>query len=117
MYGLPLGLTQTTDGKLVVESTALKQIERGSVILAVNDKPIAEIIDNYRSILPSSNEHGLLRNVAFRLFVTSENEMKVTVENQGQSYEYAIPMQSFEHLLKVGRVRQITDWMPERFFM
>ena len=93
LYGLPLGLTQTTDGKLVVESTALKQIERGSVILAVNDKPISEIIDNYRSILPSSNEHGLLRNVAFRLFVTSENEMKVTVENQGQSYEYAIPME------------------------
>lgn len=109
----------TTDGKLVVESTALKQIERGSVILAVNDKPISEIIDNYRSILPSSNEHGLLRNVSFRLFVTSENEMKVTVENQGQSHEYTIPMQSFlkEHLLKAERVRQITDWMPERFFM
>lgn len=111
-------MTQTTDGKLVVESTALKQIERGSVILAVNDKPISEIIDNYRSILPSSNEHGLLRNVSFRLFVTSENEMKVTVENQGQSHEYTIPMQSFERAsFKGQRVRQITDWMPERFFM
>ena len=44
--------------------------------------------------------------------------MKVTVENQGQSYEYAIPMRLLkEHLLKVGRVRQITDWMPERFFI
>lgn len=103
LYGLPLGLTQTTDGKLVVESTALKQIERGSVILAVNDKPISEIIDNYRSILPSSNEHGLLRNVSFRLFVTSENEMKVTVENQGQSHEYTIPMQSFERASFKGR--------------
>ena len=111
-------MTQTTDGKLVVESTALKQIERGSVILAVNDKPISEIIDNYRSILPSSNEHGLLRNVAFRLFVTSENEMKVTVENQGSPMNMRYPCSLLkEHLLKVGRVRQITDWMPERFFM
>lgn len=98
LFGLPLGLTQTKDGKLVVESTILKDVDRGSVILAVNDKPISEIVEFNRSLLPSSNERGLLRNVSNRLFVTSENEIKVTMENKGISHECVIPMQAFARM-------------------
>ena len=105
MYQLPFGLTQTKDGKIVVDWTLAKNLERGSVILAVDDKPISEIIENYRPLLPSSNEKGLLRNVSYRLMFRPENEVKITVEYKGQIQECIINRESFERIPFKGRKR------------
>ena len=109
LFGLPVELTQTKDGKLVVQTTLVQGIDRGMVILAVNDKSISEIVENNRSIIPSSNEKGLLRNTAFRLFVTPESELKIKAEYQGQPRECVIPMQSFVWMEAKGR-KKPTDY-------
>lgn len=95
MRGLPMGLTPTVDGKYAVESTHLKEIERGSVILAVKGRPVSKIIEDYRPILPSSNERGLMRNVSHRLFLTQDAETNVTIEYQGETYKKKVPTQTF----------------------
>ncbi len=87
MSGLALGLTQTYNGELVVASTQLKEIERGSVILTVNDKPVSKIVEHFRSIIPSSNEKGLLRNVASVLFLTKDSTEKLTVKYKDKTYQ------------------------------
>lgn len=107
LYGLPVELTQTKDGNLVVQSTMVQGLDRGMVILAVNDKPISEIVESYRSTIPSSNERGLLRNTSFRLLATTESELKIKVGYQGQSHECVIPMQAFIRVEPEGRKRPV----------
>lgn len=87
MNGLALSLTQTCDGELAVASTQLEEIKRGSVILAVKDKPVSEIVEHFRSIIPSSNERGLLRNVASVLFLTKDFTENLTVKYKGEVYQ------------------------------
>lgn len=105
MRGLPMGLTQTVDGKYVVESTHLREIDRGSVILAVKGEPVSEIIERFRPILPSSNERGLIRNVAPRLFLTQDEETKVTVEFEGKTHVRKVPTQTFTTNVVMERKR------------
>lgn len=105
MRGLPMGLTQTVDGKYAVESTHLREIDRGSIILAVKDKPVSEIIEEFRPILPSSNERGLIRNVAPRLFLTQDEETKVTVEFEGKTHVRKVPTQTFTTNVVMERKR------------
>ncbi len=75
-----LGLTQAKDGEFVVEFTMQNEIERGSVILAVNDKKVSDIVEEYRPVIPSSNERGLLRNVRNLLLLTPDSIIKLTVK-------------------------------------
>ena len=75
-----LGLTQAKDGEFVVEFTMQNEIERGSVILAVNDKKVSDIVEEYRPVTPSSNERGLLRNVRNLLLLTPDSIIKLTVK-------------------------------------
>lgn len=93
--GLPIALTQTVDGKYAVESTRLREIDRGSVILAVKGKPVSKIIEEFRPILPSSNERGLKRNASYRLFLTKDAETNVTVEFEGKTYKRKVPTQTY----------------------
>lgn len=95
MRGLPLALTQTVDGKYAVESTHLREIERGSIILAVKGKSVSEIIEDYRPVIPTSNERTLMRDVASRLFLTTEEETEVTVEFEGKVHKKKVPTQTF----------------------
>lgn len=105
MRGLPMGLTLTDEGKYAVESTHLREIDRGSVILAVNNKLVSEIIEDYRPLLPSSNERGLIRNVAPLLFLTQERETKVTVEFEGKVHKRKVPTQVFTSRVVMERKR------------
>lgn len=96
MRGLPVSLTQTVDGKLVVESTRLKEISRGAVILGVKGKSMSDIIEYYRPRIPASNERGLLRNVAQRLFLTTEPTTEVTFEYKKEKYDsIKVPTQTY----------------------
>lgn len=80
LRSLPLGLTITADGNYAVESTRLKEIERGAVIKAVNGKSVPDIIEEFRPIIASSNENTLKRDVARRIFQTKEEEEIVTIK-------------------------------------
>lgn len=103
MRGLPMSLVQTVDGRLAVESTRLQEINRGSVILAVKGKPVSEIIEDYRSILPSSNEKGVIRNVTHKLFLTEELTTEVTIEYQKETYNPTVPTQTYTRDAHVER--------------
>ncbi|WP_293944760.1 MULTISPECIES: S41 family peptidase [unclassified Sphingobacterium] len=101
MRGLPMSLTQTHDGKLAVSSTRLIEIDRGAEILAVNDKPVSEIIEVYRPIIPASNEKALIRNVTHKLFLTPEDKIKVSFKYNGKEHNEQVPTQTFtrnEHI-------------------
>ncbi len=95
MRGLPMGLTQTVDGKYAVESTHLREIDRGSVILAVKDKPVSQIIEDFRPIIAASNESALRRDVAPHLFLTQNEETKVTIDFLGTTFKRKVPTQCF----------------------
>lgn len=95
MRGLPMDLTQTPDGKLVVHSTHLREIDRGSVILGVKDKSIEQIIEDYRPIIPASNEHALLRDICVRLFLTKDETTSVQVEFEKKKHTRKVPTQVF----------------------
>lgn len=95
MRGLPMGLTQTVDGKYAVESTHLREIDRGSVILAVKDKPVSQIIEEFRPIIAASNESALRRDVAPHLFLTQDEETKVTIDFLGTTFKRKVPTQCF----------------------
>ncbi|MDD3038228.1 S41 family peptidase [Bacteroides sp.] len=85
-----LGLTQAKDGEFVVEFTMQKEVERGSVILAVNDKEVSEIVEEYRSTIPSSNERGLLRNVRNLLLLTPDSLINLTIGYNNTVYQRMI---------------------------
>lgn len=95
MRGLPMDLAQTPDGKLVVHSTHLREIDRGSVILGVKDKPIEQIIEDYRPIIPASNEHALLRDICVRLFLTKDETTSVQVLFGKKKHTRKVPTQTF----------------------
>jgi hypothetical protein len=95
MRGLPMSLTQTTNGEVVVESTRLREINRGAVILGAKDRTISEIIEYYRPIIPASNERGLIRNITHRLFLTPEAETNVSFEYKRKVHDVTVPTQTF----------------------
>lgn len=95
MRGLPMGLTQTVDGKYAVESTHLKEIDRGSVIIAVNGKQVEQIIEDLRPITPTSNQRTLLRDVAPKLFLTQDEQIDVTIAFKGEISKKNVPTQVF----------------------
>ncbi len=101
MRGLPMSLTQTSDGKLAVSSTRLMEIDRGAVILAVNDKPVSAIIEGYRTTIPASNEKGLIRNATHKLFLTPNEKIKVSFQYHGKVHNEQVPTQTYtrnEHI-------------------
>lgn len=89
---LPIWLTQTYDGELVIESTYLPELKRGAVITTVKGKTVPEIIEYHRPTTPSSNEQGLRRNVAYQLFLTPDDKTEITFKYKGEEFEKKISM-------------------------
>lgn len=110
--GVPLQLAQTSDGKFAIKDTQLKEIDRGAVVLAVDDKPISEIIDSYRPIVPASNEWGLRRNISPFLFSTTEDEIKITVEFGGKVVDKKVPVGRATKPMVTGR-KTVKDYHLE----
>lgn len=109
MRGLPLGITLTADGNYAVESTHLKEIDRGAVIKAVNGKSVQELIEEFRPIIASSNENTLKRDVARRMFLTKEEEETVTVKEGKRTSKKKVHTQVYTMPEVVGRK------MPEEY--
>lgn len=93
LRGIPIKLTQTVDGKYAVESTHMREIDRGSTIMAVNEKTVEQIIEEFRTIIPTSNEKTLLRDIAPRIFLTQDEQTVLKIKFEDTVLDKKIPTQ------------------------
>ena len=101
--GLPLTLTVTDKGDYAVASTRLAEIDRGSVIKAVNGKTVDKLSAELRPLVPASNESAMKRGVAQRMFLTPEKKEEVTVTYKGREKTMLVPTQTYTRRWAVGR--------------
>ena len=114
MRGLPLSLTILDDGRYAVESTQLREIRRGAVIVAVDGTPVSRIVAENAPYLPSSNHRGLLRNASSRVFLTKDRELDVTVEYLGKEMLAVVPTQVYTMGKPIGRRRPASYALEEQ---
>lgn len=87
------------EGKLVItdlhtDTLDVREILAvGDIIEKIDDVPVKTLVEKYRPYSPASNDDVVLRNLPwFHLLRSNNTHLKLSVNRQGQRFEYAVPM-------------------------
>lgn len=97
-YYLPFTV-KIVENKIFVTSilndslAALSNVKVGDIIESINDKKLAMIIEDYKNIIPASNEGSYLDKLSYRITRNSSNKTNIIVKRnnkifQTQTYNY-----------------------------
>ncbi len=84
---IPIELTQTIEGNIVVKSTRSEFFQRGDIIISIQGKDIKGIIEEMSPYIAASNRIGLIRNISRYLMSSRLNEVNVEVFRNGKRME------------------------------
>ncbi|MTI57408.1 S41 family peptidase [Geosporobacter ferrireducens] len=81
---------QLVENKIVVTDKAEKyamdsNIQKGDIILKIHDKDVFEVIKERSKYISASNDKGIIRNMLYYLFRTSDNSLILTLERDGKT--------------------------------
>lgn len=66
-------------------------LQKGDVVLQVDDVPVAELVKARQPFTPASNEPAQLRNIAFDLLRGSTKQVKLLVRRDGRDFPVVVP--------------------------
>lgn len=99
---VPVGLTQSAEGHIVIERTGSEFFERGDIIVSIEGKDIKDITEEMAPYIVSSNRNGLIRNISRHLMSSRSNQMNVEVIRNGK--KMGVLVKHFKSVKKfVGR--------------
>lgn len=86
-HRVPVELTQTKGGDIVVKSTKTTELQRGDVILSINSVPILKAAEKLRPYIASSNEISFISKISPYLLSSDTSSFKVSVfRNQREEH-------------------------------
>ncbi|MFV0329281.1 MAG: S41 family peptidase [Dysgonomonas sp.] len=86
-HRVPVELTQTKGGDIVVKSTKTTELQRGDVILSINSVPILNVAEKLRPYIASSNETSFMSKISPYLLSSCTPSLKVSIlRNQREEH-------------------------------
>lgn len=92
-FVVPVTLTESKSGDIVVRDTRTFEMERGDIIKSVNGESVEDFIERFKPYVPASNHSGLVRNLIPWLLRTDTGIMHVTCIRNGK--EMALELKNF----------------------
>lgn len=87
---VPVELIRTKDGCITIKSTQTVSLERGDVILSIDNRDIKDIIEEIHPYILASTENGIIKNILSHLLSTDSSELVTTILRNGQKKEVVI---------------------------
>lgn len=92
-FVVPVTLTESKSGDIVVRDTRTIEMERGDIIKSVNGETVEEFIERFKPYVPASNHSGLIRNLIPWLLRSDTGMMHITCIRNGK--EIAMDIKNF----------------------
>lgn len=108
---IPIELTQSREGYIVVKKTGSELFHLGDIIVSIDGKDIRDIIEKISPYIAASNRNGLIRNISRYLMSTPSNEMYVEVIRNGERIE--IHVTDFKWRTQSGNIKSWRDYNLE----
>lgn len=76
-------------------------LKPGDVIVAVNQKPVEQIIREQEKITPASNYETKLRNISYKLFNTNDSNIVITYKRDNVQKDISLKTEPLEAISKI----------------
>ncbi len=83
-HDMPVCLTFTSEGSIVVQSTQSDFLNRGDVILSIEGKSVNDIIEEMKPYVIASNINGMIRNILPYLLSSNSDNLQVEIMRDGK---------------------------------
>lgn len=83
-YHIPIELTQSAEGFVVVKTTESEFFHRGDIIISIEGREINDIIEGMSPYISASNRNGMIRNILYYLIYPHDNQKNVEVIRDGK---------------------------------
>lgn len=100
---VPVELTQSAEGFIVVRSSGSEFFHRGDIIVSIEGRDVYDIIEEMSSYVIASNRNGLVRNILPYLMSTNSNQHNVEVIRDGKRIE--VHVKNFIRQFRSSRVK------------
>ena len=67
------------------------ELQKGDIVLKINDKLVGDIIQERKKYMPASNRWALLRDISSELFQTDKEHLKIEYSRDSMIYQTVIP--------------------------
>lgn len=89
-YRLPVNLTYSSEGYIVVQSTQSDFLNRGDIILSIEGKSVNDIIEGMKPYVIASNKNGMIRNILPHLLSSQSDHLQVEIMRDGKKQSFEI---------------------------
>lgn len=81
---VPVSLTYSSEGYIVVQSTQSDFFNRGDIILSIEGKSVNDIIKEMEPYVIASNKNGMIRHILPHLLSSQSDQLQVEIMRDGE---------------------------------